>query len=190
MTNTTSRAATDELLAGLRAGGWRPRTWARFLTLATRRSVHQARLHPRALAEVTVLHAVFAVLGGRRWTLLSWTLAVSHLGMLDARQSLGLPNAVTLVRANLPAIGGGIGRWLPVLALTSDVADGRLARRNGKQLRRLGSHRVEDLRGRRIDHGLVSDHHGGHGFIAGRDRPHPVRLAALTDGAHPPSPTP
>jgi hypothetical protein len=118
------------LLAGLRAGGWRPRTWARFLTLATRRSVHQARLHPR-VAEVTVLHAVFAVLGGRRWTLLSWTLAVTHLGMLDARQSLGLPNAVTLVRANLPAIGGGIGRWLPVLALTSDVADGRLARRNG-----------------------------------------------------------
>jgi phosphatidylglycerophosphate synthase len=130
----TSRAATDELLAGLRAGRWRPPAWARFAALSAGRSVQQARTHPRALAELTALHAVFAVLAGRpgrRWTAVSWLLAVSHLGMLEARPSLGLPSAVTMLRANLPAIWRGPQRWLPAVALASDLADGRLARRTG-----------------------------------------------------------
>jgi phosphatidylglycerophosphate synthase len=130
----TSRAATDELLAGLRAGRWRPSAWARFAAWSARRSVQQARLHPRALAELTALHAIFAVLAGRRgsrWTVVSWVLAVSHLGMLEARPSLGLPSTVTMLRANLPAIWRGPVRWLPAVALASDLADGRLARRTG-----------------------------------------------------------
>jgi phosphatidylglycerophosphate synthase len=130
----TSRAATDELLAGLRAGRWRPPAWARFAALSAGRSVQQARTHPRALAELTALHAVFAVLAGRpgrRWTAVSWLLAVSHLGMLEARPSLGLPSTVTMLRANLPAIWRGPQRWLPAVALASDLADGRLARRTG-----------------------------------------------------------
>jgi phosphatidylglycerophosphate synthase len=130
----TSRAATDELLAGLRAGRWRPSAWAGFAAWSARRSVQQARLHPRALAELTALHGVFAVLAGRRgrrWTAVSWVLAVSHLGMLEARPSLGLPSTVTILRANLSAIWPGPVRWLPALALASDLADGRLARRTG-----------------------------------------------------------
>jgi phosphatidylglycerophosphate synthase len=133
--HAASRAATDELLAGLRGGRWRPAAWARFAALSARRSVHQARRHPRALAEVTVLHASFALLAGRRgrrWTAASWLLAASHLGMLENRRSLGLPNAVTLLRANLAAIGGPV-RWLPVTALASDLIDGRLARRMGSE---------------------------------------------------------
>lgn len=39
---------------------------------------------------------------------------------------------VTLLRANLPALGGS-ARWLPVLALATDLLDGRLARRLGVQ---------------------------------------------------------
>ena len=133
--NAASRAATDELLAGLRAGRWRPAAWARFAALSARRSVHQARRHPRAVAEVTVLHAALALLAGRRgrlWTLVSWLLAASHLGMLENRRSLGLPNAVTLLRANLATIGGPV-RWLPVAALASDLIDGPLARRTGSE---------------------------------------------------------
>jgi phosphatidylglycerophosphate synthase len=133
--NAASRAATNELLAGLRAGRWRPAAWARFVALSARRSAHQARRHPRALAEVTVLHAVLALLAGRRgrrWTLVSWLLAASHLGMLENRRSLGLPSAVTLLRANLPATGGP-ARWLPVAALASDLIDGRLARSIGSE---------------------------------------------------------
>jgi hypothetical protein len=129
--NAASRAATDELLAGLRAGRWRPAAWARFVAWSARRSVHQARRHPRALAEVTALHAALALLAGRRgrrWTLASWLLAASHLGLLQNRRSLGLPNAITLLRANLATTGGPV-RWLPVAALASDLIDGRLARR-------------------------------------------------------------
>jgi phosphatidylglycerophosphate synthase len=103
--------------------------------LSARRSVYQAQRHPRALGETTVLHAAFALLAGRlgrRWTMASWLLAVSHLGMLENRRSLGLPNAVTLLRANLAAIGGPV-RWLPVAALASDFIDGRLARRMGSE---------------------------------------------------------
>jgi hypothetical protein len=127
-TEPSSRAATDELLAGLRDGRWRPRAWARFLASATRRSVLQARLRPRALAEITALHAGVAVLarGGRVWTIVSWALAVTHLGMLEGGRSIGCANAITLTRANLPTLTGGW--WSPVLALGSDLADGRLAR--------------------------------------------------------------
>ena len=133
--HAASRAATDELLAGLRAGRWRPAAWARLAAWSARRSVHQARRHPRALAEVTVLHAALALPAGRRgrrWTLVSWLLAATHLGLLGNRRSLGLPNAVTLLRANLAATGGPT-RWLPVAALASDLIDGRLARRTGSE---------------------------------------------------------
>lgn len=136
LAQASSRAATDELLAGLRAGRWRSRAWARFLARSAWRSVHQARRRPRALAELAVLHAVFAALAGRRgrtWTAVSCALAVSHLGMLEARSSLGLPNAVTLLRGNLAVLGGGLGRWRAVLALASDLLDGRLARRAGTE---------------------------------------------------------
>jgi hypothetical protein len=125
---SSSRAATDELLAGLRDGRWRRRAWAGFLAGATRRSVRQARLRPRALAEITALHAGFGVLARRArvWTVVSWALAATHLGMLEGRGSIGWANAITLTRANLPTLAGRW--WVPVLALGSDVADGRLAR--------------------------------------------------------------
>lgn len=125
-----SRAATNELLAGLRAGQWRPRAWARFLARATRRSIGQARLHPRALVEITALHAGLGLLGGQKsrvWTATSWALAVSHLGMLEQRRSIGWANVLTLTRANLPTLTDAW--WAPVVALASDVADGRLARK-------------------------------------------------------------
>jgi phosphatidylglycerophosphate synthase len=130
-----SRAATDALLAELRAGHWSPAAWARFLTLAARRSVHQARAHPRAVAELTALHVAMALWSGPRgyrWIAVSWALAASHLGLLDTRRSLGVANALTLLRANLPALGGQV-RWLPALAMASDLIDGHLARCTGAE---------------------------------------------------------
>jgi phosphatidylglycerophosphate synthase len=137
---SASRAATDELLAGLRAGQWQPDAWARFLVSSARRSVQQAVRHPRALTEVTVLHAALALSAGsrgRRWVAVSWAMAAAHLGMLEDRSSLGAASVVTLLRANLPALGAraarhpALVRWLPALALASDLADGRVARRRG-----------------------------------------------------------
>lgn len=128
----SSRAATNELLGFLREGQWRPRAWGRFLARAAQRSVQQAALHPRALVEVTFLHAAFAVLGPRKrpaWTLTSWALAATHPGMLEHHRSIGWANAVTLTRANLPTVTDH--RWTAVLAIGTDLADGRLARKTG-----------------------------------------------------------
>nr|MBA2558609.1 CDP-alcohol phosphatidyltransferase family protein [Propionibacteriales bacterium] len=42
-------------------------------------------------------------------------------------------NTLTLVRANLPVTGRGLGlgRWLGIFALTTDSVDGRLAHHTG-----------------------------------------------------------
>ena len=139
-TQSSSRAASDELLAGLRAGQWRPAAWAWFLAASARRSVQQAVQHPRALTEVTVLHAALALAAGshgRRWVAASWAMAATHLGMLEDRSSLGAASLVTLLRANLPALAApaarqpALVRWLPALAVASNLVDGRIARRSG-----------------------------------------------------------
>ncbi|HJP78255.1 MAG TPA: CDP-alcohol phosphatidyltransferase family protein, partial [Pseudonocardiaceae bacterium] len=62
------------------------------------------------------------------WTVTSWLLA-TYLGMLEQHRTIGWASALTLTRANLPALVGG--RWSPVMALASDLADGRLARTLG-----------------------------------------------------------
>lgn len=88
--------------------------------------------HPRALAQVSLLHAALAALAdggrGRRWVAISWVLAALHLGLLEDRRDLGWPNVISLLRANLPAVSERLGAALPVIALVSDVSDGRLAR--------------------------------------------------------------
>lgn len=126
-----SRAATNELLAQARDSGWRIGAWLRVLGAAGSRSIDQAHARPRALLEVTVLHLVFAGIAGRhgwRWVLTTWSLAVTHLGLLEDRKSLGLANTLTLMRANLPAAEHVLGLWVPTLALISDFVDGKLAR--------------------------------------------------------------
>jgi phosphatidylglycerophosphate synthase len=129
-----SRAATDALLAGLREGRWRSRAWGSFLCRATERSLRQARLRPRALGEVTLLHAALATLSARKarlWTVTSWALCAAHLGMLQQRQSIGCANVITIIRGNLPMLSSAW--WSPVLALTSELADGRVARATGTE---------------------------------------------------------
>lgn len=82
--------------------------------------------------QVTVLHGILAALGGRpRWTLVSWGMAVAHLGLLESRDRLGMADLITLVRANLPASVVGGRRAVAMAAVGTDVLDGRLARRSG-----------------------------------------------------------
>ncbi|MGW3731051.1 hypothetical protein ACWDPP_39455, partial [Streptomyces sp. NPDC000851] len=50
-----SRAATNALLAGLREAHFAPTAVGCFLGRATRRSLRQAALHPKALTQLTVL---------------------------------------------------------------------------------------------------------------------------------------
>ncbi|MFR9799238.1 CDP-alcohol phosphatidyltransferase family protein [Streptomyces sp. MS06] len=131
-----SRAATNALLADLREAGPVPSAAMRFLGRAARRSLRQASRRPRALAELTAVHAVLyaAAAGrrpGRRWVVAGWGMAVLHLGLLEHRNRLAAADLVTLLRANLPALPGGSGRACGVLAIALDVADGSLARRRG-----------------------------------------------------------
>jgi phosphatidylglycerophosphate synthase len=57
-------------------------------------------------------------------------MGVTHLGLLGERRSIGWPNAISLTRANLPATGRPLGRWVGVVAAASDKLDGTLARRS------------------------------------------------------------
>lgn len=88
---------------------------------------------PVAAAEVTAVHALmFAGCDrrGRRWVTVSWTLAITHLGLLDERRTLGVANHLTLLRANLPALADG--PEVGLVAIATDVIDGRVARHHGQ----------------------------------------------------------
>ena len=128
-----SRQRTEELLGGLRSGGWRLGAWYRFCCRASVMSWQAAVTRPRAAAEVTALHVVLFWLardsgrGNRARVAASWLLAVTHLGLLGQRRSLGAANAVTLARANLPALA--CGPWTGLAAMAADLLDGQLARR-------------------------------------------------------------
>ncbi|WP_079001377.1 CDP-alcohol phosphatidyltransferase family protein [Streptomyces sp. AS58] len=131
-----SRAATNRLLAELREGDAAPAAVVRFLAHAARRSLVQAARRPRALAELTALHGVlYALAGGRRpgrgWVTAGWVLAASHLGLLEQQTRLSAADLLTLTRAGLPALPGGACRAGGLVAIGLDVADGRLARRQG-----------------------------------------------------------
>ena len=127
----SSRDATDALLGELRAGGWSLAAWRAFTGRAGRRSWEQARAHPRAVAELTALHAAVALSRGHRrpvWPAVSWALAVTHLGLLGDRRSIGAATTLTLLRANLPALAAPQARWPPAVAALTDTLDGTLAR--------------------------------------------------------------
>lgn len=130
-----SRAATDELLGGLRRGGFGGRALGAFIADATLRSIREARKRPIAFAEATAVHAGMAALAhphGRAWVLTSWLMTVTHLGMLEERRTMGLPNLLTLARATLPAAEARLGSaQIVALALATDLVDGKLARGTG-----------------------------------------------------------
>lgn len=132
-----SRSATNALLAGLRADNLSPAAVVCFLGLAAHRSLLQATRRPRAMAELTALHAVLYALAagrrpGRHWVAASWGLTASHLGLLEHRTRLAHADILTLLRGNLPALPGGSGRASAAVAVALDLAaDGRLARHQG-----------------------------------------------------------
>lgn len=131
-----SRAATNALLVALKQDRWGSRAVVRFLGQAADRSARQAARRPRALMQITTLHGLLLALArhrrpGPRWVATSWTLSVLHLGLLEERDRLSPADALTLLRGNLPATVLGASHWSGALAIALDLADGRLARRQG-----------------------------------------------------------
>jgi len=123
-----SRRFVNDVLGELAANRFGLKAWARFLGRSFARSRDQARMRPAAAAEVTALHALAGASGSWAWPLASWFLSITHLGLLGERATLGWPNRVTLLRALLPALAPN-SPWTSLVALTTDFADGRLARR-------------------------------------------------------------
>ena len=91
------------------------------------RSLQQVGAHPRAAVEVVGLFSALAALRGA-WlrAATGCLLAITHLGLLGERRSIGLANTLSLVRASLPA-----RRWAVLVAVGTDLADGLVARRAG-----------------------------------------------------------
>ena len=126
-----SRAFVDEVLAELRAARWSLRGWARFLARSMARSAAEAIRRPAAAAEVTALHAAVGVLRRGWWAPVSWFLAITHLGLLGERSTLGWANRLSLVRGLVPAAAPRQTVLGVITALATDWADGRLARQQG-----------------------------------------------------------
>jgi hypothetical protein len=122
-----SRRFVDDILGELSSRHFVPSAWGDFLGRSAVRSVTQIRIRPAAAIEVTVLH-LLASAGSPRWAFGSWLLCITHLGLLGERSTLGWPNRLTVLRALLPSLAPR-ARWTSLVAMATDFADGRLARR-------------------------------------------------------------
>jgi len=159
---SASERWTRELLAELKAGRFACRAWRRFLSRSFARAREQRASRPREHRAVVALGAggvllwAAAAVAGKPALAIggaAWWVAVSlmldwHLGMLERPDGsrldgLGQANLLTLVRAwlvpgMLALAGTEGGLLLLLLAGTTDVADGIVARRDGA-VSRLGS---------------------------------------------------
>jgi phosphatidylglycerophosphate synthase len=145
---------TRELLAELRAARFTPSGWTRFFGRSFAKARDERRARPRAHRQTLALAAMglaawagaaaagLPALGaaGAAWWLLVVLMADWHLGLLDERDGLGLPNVISLLRAGTPpallALGDvPLGVALFAAAGASDVLDGALARRRGEETR-------------------------------------------------------
>ena len=123
-----SREFVNDVLGQLIARRFSPAAWSTFLARSVDRSVDQLRQRPAATAELTALHLLASAAGRWRWAMASWVLCITHVGLLGERSTLGWPNRLTLLRALLPALAPA-SRWPALVALVTDFADGRLARK-------------------------------------------------------------
>ena len=122
-----SREFVDALLANLKEEQYRPPAWGLLVIASCVRSLQQVAAHQRAAVEVVgIFSALAALRGARLRRVVGCLLAITHLGLLGERRSIGLANTLSLVRASLP-----VRRWAVLVAVGTDLADGLVARRAG-----------------------------------------------------------
>jgi phosphatidylglycerophosphate synthase len=154
---TEGEAWARELLRALRADGYRPRAWLRFLARSFERARRtrrgRRREHRQAMLVGAAGLAVWAgvasvrpwlALAGALWWLLTVAMLDWHLGMLEDEDGrrlhrLGLPNLLSLARAAavpvLPVASPGLLATILIPAGLADSVDGPLARRRGEETR-------------------------------------------------------
>lgn len=126
---TAAPPFADEVLQQLRADGYTVRAWWTFWERSWWQFADAARLRSRAVAEVHLLHAALLASTRDPRALISWSLTLTHVGLLPAGGGLGIPNTLSLLRANLPIIAPSRPGLVATVALVTDFADGVLARR-------------------------------------------------------------
>lgn len=144
-------------LRRLKASRFSPRAWVRFTINCFARSLHDARVLPRALREAIAVSALGflgwallllvtpAAVWGLGWWAFVAIMLLTHLGMLDQQdepdRGLGLPNLLSLTRAwilpiLIPAAGSATAfAGILLAALATDGLDGRIARATGRETR-------------------------------------------------------
>lgn len=120
---------TAAALSHLAAEHYTLNAWWRFWKRSWTRSIEAAGARPRAAIETHLLHAVLLAVTADPRVAISWAMTWTHLGLIPEARGLGLPNAISVVRANLPLLAPRKPRLAAVAALTSDFADGIIARR-------------------------------------------------------------
>jgi phosphatidylglycerophosphate synthase len=154
---TEGEAWTCDVLRQLRADGYRPGAWIRFLGRSFERArvTRQARRHERrqallvgavglaAWATIAVVWPLLA-LAGALWWLLVVAMLGWHLGMLEDDRGqplrrLGLPNLLSLARAAVVPVllvaSPALLAAILIPAGLADAIDGPLARRRGEETR-------------------------------------------------------
>lgn len=126
-------AFTADVLGQLASGRYTVAAWGRFWGRSWMRSLETAGERPRAAAEVHLLHTLLLATTGDPRTAISWVLVWTHLGLLPEGRGLGLPNVLSLLRANLPVLAPRRPRLAALAALASDLADGTIARRTRRE---------------------------------------------------------
>jgi cardiolipin synthase len=155
---TAGEAWTRELLADLRASGFRPTGWRSFLSRSFARSAEMRALRRREHRQLVLLATLgtaawaavaaggqpWLALAGAAWLVLLLLLVDWHLGMLEDETGrrlagLGIPNLLGIGRGALvPALLATPAPLVLTLLLAagaSDVLDGPLARARGQESR-------------------------------------------------------
>jgi len=126
-----SAVFANEVLQRLRAERYTVRAWSVFWARSWSESRRAARARRRAAADVHLLHAALFLATGDPRAAISWTMAWTHVGLIPVGQGLGVANALSLLRANLPIIAAARPRLVATVAVLTDLADGAIARRTG-----------------------------------------------------------
>lgn len=152
---TEGQLWSRDLLAQLRAAGYRSRAWLEFAARSRERAARTRRDRPALARQArawgmtgAAATLIAASRGGPRrrtalgWWGLCWLMLEAHLGMVEGpsgepRRRLSPADALTLVRGGMvpfAAAPGRRGSWIAIVgvAAVTDLADGPAARRHGE----------------------------------------------------------
>lgn len=129
----STAAFTAAVLDDLSSERYTPSAWWRFWARSWARSIETVAGRSRAARETHLLHALLYGVTRDPRVVISWVMTWTHVALLPNSGGLGAPNVLTLLRVNLPLLASDRPRAAAVTALTSDFADGLIARSSHRE---------------------------------------------------------